>query len=58
MFTAALDKAKECITKDMNHGEYVEQVKQSNLIEYVDIIIIDLDAYERLTTIMKKDYLK
>lgn len=58
MFTAALDKAKECITKGMSHGEYVEQVKQSDLIEYVDIIIIDLDAYERLTTIMKKDYLK
>lgn len=56
MFTAALELAKECITNEMNHSEYVQYVKQTNLIEYVDTIIIDIDAYSRLQTIMARGY--
>lgn len=58
MFTKALEVAKECLTRNMSHSEYVAYSKQSDLIEYVDFIIIDLDAYQRLDAIMKREYLK
>lgn len=58
MFTKALEVAKECLTRNMSHAEYVAHSKQSDLIEYVDFIIIDLDAYQRLDAIMKREYLK
>lgn len=58
MFTAALENAKKCINAGMEYKEYVSTLKQSTLIEYVDVIIVDEDAYNRLQTIMNKVYLK
>ncbi|ARM71025.1 hypothetical protein pVco7_gp036 [Vibrio phage pVco-7] len=58
MFTEAIQQARTAVQKGLTHKQYVGEAKQSTLIEYVETIILDEDAYNRLTTIMSKEYLK
>lgn len=58
MFDNALKAAKKAIENGMTYREYVEAISNSDMIEYVDIIIIDNDAFDRLQVILSKNYLK
>jgi hypothetical protein len=48
MFTATLTIAVKCVEENKTYEEYVDYVHSLSLIQGVDILVIDNDAYDRV----------